>query len=205
MDEFHNFYNRIQKSGNYLLVKDDIGKAKPPVRKLPGADFAYGKKVEPDEIGAGGLLSSWQLPVASKLSVPDKDFKKLNALSLKKGCINPKMQTQFRSANNIRLNTALPKRRQDVPDIVFGEPTRPSTPIQAVLGNFYGMIADEANHRRYEPAPVVKMSVNPRATKGSEMMKSAIKAGMEQPARTEFKMKKYQNTKPRTETRRVNK
>lgn len=93
MDPSHNFYSRIQQSGNYLLVKDDIGKAKPPVRKLPDSEFTYGKKVTPDEVGAGGLLSSWHESIKSRLPAPDKDFKKLNAMSLKKGCTNAKQQS----------------------------------------------------------------------------------------------------------------
>ena len=28
---------------NYLIVKDDVGKAKPATRKLPGKDFAFGR------------------------------------------------------------------------------------------------------------------------------------------------------------------
>jgi hypothetical protein len=31
------------KSHNYLLAKDDVGKAKPTTRKLPTNDHAYGK------------------------------------------------------------------------------------------------------------------------------------------------------------------
>lgn len=33
----------LGKSSNPLLVKDDIGKAKPATRKLPKGDFSYGK------------------------------------------------------------------------------------------------------------------------------------------------------------------
>jgi len=33
----------LGKATNPLLVKDDIGKAKPPTRRLPKADFSYGK------------------------------------------------------------------------------------------------------------------------------------------------------------------
>jgi len=33
----------LGKSTNPLLVKDDVGKAKPATRKLPDAQFAYGK------------------------------------------------------------------------------------------------------------------------------------------------------------------
>ena len=33
----------LGKRTNYLIVKDDVGKAKPTTRKLPSQDFAFGK------------------------------------------------------------------------------------------------------------------------------------------------------------------
>lgn len=33
----------LGKSSNPLLVKDDVGKAKPATRRLPKGDFSYGK------------------------------------------------------------------------------------------------------------------------------------------------------------------
>lgn len=36
---------------NVLLVKDDVGHAKPTVRDLPPEGFAYGKADEPDPEG----------------------------------------------------------------------------------------------------------------------------------------------------------
>lgn len=54
----HNFLNKVQNSGNFLLVKDDIGKPKPSTRKLPTDGFVFGKKVGEDYEGAGKLVSS---------------------------------------------------------------------------------------------------------------------------------------------------
>jgi len=38
---------------NTLLVKDDVGKAKPATRKLPPEGFAFGKPDQKDQEGAG--------------------------------------------------------------------------------------------------------------------------------------------------------
>ena len=42
----------LGKRTNVILVKDDVGKAKPPTRDLPSSDFAFGKANKFDE-GAG--------------------------------------------------------------------------------------------------------------------------------------------------------
>ena len=47
------------ESKNRLLVKDDVGKAKPCVVKLPPSDFVFGKPDSKDEANAGQLTSSW--------------------------------------------------------------------------------------------------------------------------------------------------
>lgn len=42
----------LGKRTNVLLVKDDVGKAKPCTKNLPASDFAFGKMNKFDE-GAG--------------------------------------------------------------------------------------------------------------------------------------------------------
>ncbi len=41
------------KTKNLLIIKDDIGKAKPSVRKLPGEGHSYGYAPQPDKEGVG--------------------------------------------------------------------------------------------------------------------------------------------------------
>lgn len=41
----------LKYTKNPLLVKDDVGHAKPSVRDLPAEGFAYGKADEPDAEG----------------------------------------------------------------------------------------------------------------------------------------------------------
>ena len=42
-----------------LLVKDDVGRAKPFTRKLPGETFTYGKPEIRDLEDAGQVASRW--------------------------------------------------------------------------------------------------------------------------------------------------
>ena len=58
IDNSHNFFVKIQNSGNFILVKDDIGKPKPATRKLPNSDFVFGKKSNKDPESAGELMFS---------------------------------------------------------------------------------------------------------------------------------------------------
>ncbi len=45
---------------NYLIVKDDVGKAKPTTRDLPSLDFAYGKTdLSKNKEGAAQVCTSW--------------------------------------------------------------------------------------------------------------------------------------------------
>lgn len=63
---------------NILLVKDDVGKAKPCTVKLPPQDFAFGKADIKDQAGVGVITSSWLQHNKSKGIQPVKDFRRMN-------------------------------------------------------------------------------------------------------------------------------
>ena len=65
---------------NVLLVKDDVGKAKPCTVRLPQNDHTYGKPDTKEQYGAGAITSSWQTATPSKPAMVVKDFKKINKL-----------------------------------------------------------------------------------------------------------------------------
>ena len=44
----------LGKRTNVILVKDDVGKPKPPTRDLPSSDFAFGKANKFDESAGDG-------------------------------------------------------------------------------------------------------------------------------------------------------
>lgn len=64
---------------NVLLVKDDVGAAKPFTRPLPkhGA-FMYGDSVQHDKEHAPAVTNNWEYSIRSSIGTLDKDFKKLN-------------------------------------------------------------------------------------------------------------------------------
>jgi hypothetical protein len=53
------FFNRLQRSKNRLLVKDQVGKAKQQVFKLPPPGFTYGKALSRDKEGVGAVMGTW--------------------------------------------------------------------------------------------------------------------------------------------------
>ena len=44
---------------NLLIIKDDVGKAKPSVRKLPSYGHSFGYAPPSDKEGVGQLLTNW--------------------------------------------------------------------------------------------------------------------------------------------------
>lgn len=51
--------DKIAKSNNVLLKKDDVGRGKPTTFTLPAKDFVYGKPEFTDQPGVGVLTTQW--------------------------------------------------------------------------------------------------------------------------------------------------
>ena len=49
----------LGKASNYLLVKDDVGKAKPSTRNLPNEGFSFGKPDNKTQEPASVITTSW--------------------------------------------------------------------------------------------------------------------------------------------------
>ena len=54
---FHNYFTfkkiNMRRAPNLLILKDDIGKARPSTRELPHPEFTYGLPGPTDEEGVG--------------------------------------------------------------------------------------------------------------------------------------------------------
>lgn len=52
------------KSHNYMLMRDDVGKARPTTRDLPRGNHAFGYSCVPDKegVGACNYFSKFKLP-----------------------------------------------------------------------------------------------------------------------------------------------
>lgn len=196
LDTSHNFYSKIQNTGNYLLVKDDVGKSKPFTRNLPSKDFSYGMRIQKDKEDAGLVISSWASKLKKSRQFPDQDFKKLNILSVAEKQVTATQQRVFRKTVQIRrMSSEEPKINDVNKEIVYGMPLRPSTPIKAVLGHFYGHFAAEQKHIAYSEKP--KTVIKRRA-----WSQFSEKEDKKEEPKTMFKMKKFLTVKARTSTRR---
>ena len=139
---------------NLLLVKDDVGKAKPATRDLPPDGFTFGKADRRDQENAGVVTSSWKLHAQSKPHEAERDFKKLNKMSIKEGVIDAKQQKDFRQSNDARIDSFIGnisrRRQQSVPEnVAFGKANRPSTPINGIISNYYGVTAHQEIEEKY--------------------------------------------------------
>ena len=70
----------LGKKTNYLIVKDDVGRAKPTTRSLPKMEFAYGKPDQMTQEGASEICQSWLVhkPRYDKEVDNPRNFKLLN-------------------------------------------------------------------------------------------------------------------------------
>lgn len=192
----------LQSSNNFLLVKDSMGKAKPCTVPLPDSSFRYGKRLSGDQDNVSTLLTSWTEHKPSNLSQPDKDFRKLNVLSVIEGAYTASQQRRFRRSSDVRIKTASHRSKCSVPDIVFGDSARPSTPIKAVLGHFYGDQAAEQISGNYTPKSGRRVYSANRSTLGFDKRNKFIKESMKSEQKGLFKLKRFLSTQPRTSTRR---
>ncbi|OMJ95049.1 hypothetical protein SteCoe_1583 [Stentor coeruleus] len=202
MDTDHPFYQKLQNSKNILLVKDDVGRAKKCIRDLPTEGFSYGSKLKKDPEGAGSVISSWQVHKPTNEQQAEKDFKKLNKMSLNSKLTTSKQVTEFVKQNDVRV-----KDRRHKGDTVkgrsqsgdyFGVPNKPSTPIEQVVGNGYGNVAAEEKKKSYEStlqSKPLKPKNSPRANEKIETLEE----------KKEFKMKKFQQVESKVKNNLISK
>ena len=195
-----NFQNYLQSSNNFLLVKGDIGKPKPSTRALPDKDYIYGKNPRNDKESVASLLSVWTSHKSSTVPKADKDFKKLNALSVSEKACTSSSQSKFRKMTDIRLKTSQGRQRDSVPDIIFGTENRPSTPMKAVITNLYGESAAQDLNNNVFIREVRKGLPPSRSTKGFDRRNEMIKGNLQNSQKDLFKIKKYENVQSKTDT-----
>ena len=77
--------DRLISQENALLVRDDVGKAKPCTFMLPKAEHVYGKKLHREIHGVAVVTSSWETHVRSPPVKTKIDFTKVNKMTRKSG------------------------------------------------------------------------------------------------------------------------
>ena len=122
----------LGRNTNYLVLKDDVGKAKPTTRDLPPSTFAYGKTDKTKQEGAGVITTSWLFHKSkgTSMSSNPRDFKKLNKFAVVGGMVTSKDNYKFRKTHDARIPfglQALKVKDNKLPDVEFsyGRANRP--------------------------------------------------------------------------------
>jgi hypothetical protein len=195
------------RSGNAILLKDDVGRAKPSAYNLPHESHSFGRAEAPDMEGAADVLMSWAAHVPRPTECPDRrDFLRINKMAAGCRVATSKDLAEFRKSNDIKVapmgpGGTLPKIiPSDVhPGFAYGIRARPSTPIHQVInGDFEAAEsarlnllykqrgdASEGRQRKHK----VQMT---RAARAQIDNARAQKLAVSEPP-TVFKMSKYKN------------
>lgn len=200
LDTNHNFYSKMQNSGNMLLFKGDVGKRKPGIHTLPPEEFTFGKTTGEDKEGARDLMKCWSFHQNSQKMASEPDFKLLNSMSVGNGLSTATEFRKFRKDKEIRIHTTVSNRKSlpQLPNMTFGLPLRPATPIKAVVSNFYGRVAVESLHDMYASSPAPKIC-RWNSTRGFELLKSSKMKGNQTSEPNLFKMRKFSGVKSKTD------
>jgi hypothetical protein len=198
----------LQKTRNPLLVKDDVGRAKPSCYDLPGEEFAYGRPDNPDFEGAREVTMQWVSHVARPRPEENvQDFRKLNKMSTKAGVLKAANLREFRRENPVRLAPTLasgppPKvfPSEVVPSFTYGKQGRPSTPIAAVISNQFAAEYEQALEENYAQYEREKMEIGFRkiqTTKASEGHALNSRKVVTEEKKEPFKLSKFKNVQPK--------
>lgn len=106
----------------------------------------------------------------------------------------------FRKGKEIRIHTSVPNKKlpHPIPNMTFGLPLRPATPIKAVVSNFYGRLSIENLHNAYTSPPSSKITMW-NSTRGFELLKSSKMKELEKTESSMFKMRKFSGIKSKTD------
>lgn len=137
---------------NQLLLRSELGRPmKRGYTEFPGITFRYGKPNAIKDGGAAEALSGWpgsgglffhRKKESGREAQPDRDFMALNRSAVQAGLTTAPEQYQFRATHDIRRKVQSEGEKKKItrripPSMVFGIPTRPSTPIHDLLEHKY--------------------------------------------------------------------
>jgi len=135
----------VDITNNPLLLKAEIGK---PLRRgftLPSAEFTYGKSSRGKMSGCADAMSSWPgnggLQTINDANRPQRDFINLNKGATQCGLVTAPEQVQYRATHDatkqeLAKHSSQPLKRLP-PNMVYGVPTKPSTPVFDLLEHKY--------------------------------------------------------------------
>ncbi|XP_048415097.1 cilia- and flagella-associated protein 77 [Stegostoma tigrinum] len=124
---------------NPLIVKSELGKGKRSGNPLPGPTHVYGTIERVYDGGVPAAIGHWHTMKPKKQETLHKlrrDFAALNKAAIKAGLVTPREIYQFRATHDIGiLGKEVEKKEGMLPEITFGMPVRPSTPMFDLLEN----------------------------------------------------------------------
>lgn len=203
------------RSKNCMLVKDDVGKAKPTCYDLPHDSFAYGRAEPADLEGAREVTMHWAAHVPRpKPGENVQDFRKLNKMAAKANVPNATELEKFKRDKDVKLIPPAPVGAQPkvipsdvIPSFAYGRKSRPSTPINAVVGYQYAAEYEEALVHSYSGYQIVADNANSkhkvRLTKASKGLiagarnQRAMESGAMGPPKEPFKLTKFKKVSSR--------
>ena len=88
---------------NFLLIKDEVGRAKQGLRDLPSFGHTYGKPFKHDPEGAYEVTSQWVPHRNSSQPRANSNFRAANKLSLANKITTSRAISQFRRTKAVNL------------------------------------------------------------------------------------------------------
>jgi len=170
---------------NELHLRDQVGQVKARGFELPPRHFTYGLPNDRRDWTAANALRGWtgtHLPkggATKTKSATERDFMGLNRQAIKAGLVKAPENSDYRATHDIRRvpfdqkeMTSKMRTRRLPPTMVFGVPSRPSTPIFALLEHKYQdkWIKDRSAQLNAKRSAEIKrrvMSAPARASEGS--------------------------------------
>jgi len=201
------------QSRNPVLVRDDVGKAKPTCYDLRDENFAYGRPDNPDFEGAREVTMQWVSHMPRSRPIDgQQDFRRINKMALTRGASNAKSLADFRRGHDVALvPPAFPVHTKVIPsDVVpaftYGKKTRPSTPIASVVSYQFSAEYEQAldeNYGQYDEEKEMRRGScrikTTKATQGHARASKAMRDAMESNliVKEPFKLSKFKKVGPK--------
>ena len=166
---------------------------------LPSQDFVYGKDFGKDREGATEMIRHWKYHTVSPKTLKDIDFKLSNAASVSNGLSTASEFSKFRKDRNIRMKLKTSSSLKSLPatDTTYGEALRPSTPMKAVMSNFYGNYHVQRTHEKYQNTSLTQVSRS--HSKSTQSLKRPQELNQAPSTNPVFKLKKFLSIQSRTD------
>ncbi|XP_032933508.1 cilia- and flagella-associated protein 77 [Catharus ustulatus] len=144
---------RLSMLRNPLIIKPELGKPMRNCYPLPGFDFTYGMYMHKRDGGVPEAIGHWDsVKVKAKphKRVMPRDFVTMGRGAVDEGCTTARefalyynyMDTRCKDKNILRYGGKVP------PDMTFGRPSRPPTPIYDILQHRYRELWMESQRAR---------------------------------------------------------